>query len=253
MKSETICISEERNARLDAYIQPIGGGLKFEKRPAVLVIPGGGYDHLSEREADPIALFYAANGYQTFILRYTLKQKGGWPHPLEDYEAAMKLIKDNSEKWLIDTDKIAIVGFSAGGHLAACGMSMSKQKPSAAVLVYPALLNKIVDRCQEGMPYPISYIEKDNCPCFIVAARNDKTVEAQNVLSLMDRLYELDIPFESHVYAYGGHGFGGAYEFTNTYKVPKRNSHWMNESLDWLDEIFGRLTNTGFEEVDIQR
>ncbi|MBQ6216747.1 MAG: alpha/beta hydrolase [Erysipelotrichaceae bacterium] len=253
MKSETIVLNEERNVSLDACIQPMGGGLKFEKRPAVVVIPGGAYNHLSEREADPIALFYAANGYQTFILRYTLTNKGGWPYPLKDYDAAMDVILKRSEEWHIDTKRIAIIGFSAGGHLAACAMTMGKFRPSAAILVYPALLKPIVDLCQEGMPYPLEYIREDNCPCFIVSARNDNTVEVENTLKLMETLHEKGISFESHVYAFGGHGFGGAYEFTNNYKVSKRDHDWMDESLEWLDEMLGKLTAGGFEESDVER
>ena len=253
MKSEKIVLNEERNVSLDAYIQPLGGGLKFQKRPAVLVIPGGAYNHLSEREADPIALFYAANGYQAFILRYTLNDKAGWPYPLQDYDEAMEMIVRRSEEWHIDADRIAVIGFSAGGHLAACGMTLGKIRPKAAILVYPALLKPIVDLCQEGMPYPLEYIREDNCPCFIVSARNDPTVNVKNTLELMRVLEEKGISFESHVYAYGGHGFGGAYAFTDRYKMSERNHDWMEESLEWLDEMLGKLTAEGFIEMDVER
>ena len=105
----------------------------------MLVIPGGGYAMCSDREADPVATAYLKAGYQAFILRYTCTPKGKWPLPLEDYDQAMGRIIENAEAWHVDADKIAVVGFSAGGHLAACAATVAEHKPAAAVLVYPKI------------------------------------------------------------------------------------------------------------------
>lgn len=140
MKAETIILSEERNVTLTAYIQGVGGEFGFNWRPAMLVLPGGGYAICSDLEADPVSLAYAQAGYQTFILRYTVGEKGEWPLPLEDYEQAMSIIKENAWRWHVKENKIAVTGFSAGGHLAACAATIAKHRPAAAVLVYPEIL-----------------------------------------------------------------------------------------------------------------
>ena len=88
MKALKLVLHEDRNVTLTAYIQETGGEFGFSKRPAVLILPGGGYVMCSDREADPVALAYAKAGYQAFILRYTCTPKGKWPLPLEDYEEA---------------------------------------------------------------------------------------------------------------------------------------------------------------------
>lgn len=86
MKAQEIFLNENRNVTLTAYIQETDGEFGFSRRPAMLVIPGGGYAMCSDREADPVALAYLKAGYQAFVLRYTCTPKGKWPLPLEDYE-----------------------------------------------------------------------------------------------------------------------------------------------------------------------
>ena len=135
MKAEKIVLNEEREVSLTAYIQEVDGEFGFAKRPAMVVIPGGGYAICSDREADAVAMAYLKAGYQAFILRYTCTPRGKWPLPLEDYEQAMTLIEERADEWHIDMAKIAVVGFSAGGHLAACAATVAEHKPAAAVLV----------------------------------------------------------------------------------------------------------------------
>ena len=214
----------------------------------MIVIPGGGYAMCSDREADPVAMAYLKAGYQVFILRYTVKSKGAWPYPLEDYEAAMELIKENSDLWHIDTEKIAAVGFSAGGHLCACAATIAKNKPAAAILVYPAILKDICDMCQPGMPYPNEHVTEETSPCFIVAARDDRTVDIRNSIMMQLALAEHQISFETHIYSYGGHGFSTAEGWVNTNSVSERVPNWVADSIGWLKELLGELTNKGFTE-----
>lgn len=248
MNIETIILNEERNATLTAYIQETKGEFGFEKRPAMIVIPGGGYAMCSEREADPVAMAYLKAGYQAFILRYTVKSKGAWPYPLNDYEQTMTLIEENADRWQIDTSKIAVVGFSAGGHLAACAATIAEHKPAAAVLIYPAILKDIVDICQKGMPYPDEHVTPDTCPCFLAAARDDRTVAIKNTLQMELALAEKGVAFESHIYSYGGHGFSTGEEWVNTNSVCSRLPRWVSDSIEWLNETIGQLTRSGFTE-----
>lgn len=248
MKIETMTMSEKRDVTLTAYIQEANGEFGFSRRPAMLVLPGGGYAMCSEREADPVAAAYLKAGFQAFILRYTVKGKGAWPYPLNDYEDAMKLILHHAEAWHVDTSKIAVVGFSAGGHLAACAATIAEHKPAAAVLVYPAILKDIVDMCQPGMPYPFEHVTATTCPCFLAAARDDRTVDIQNTLKMEMALAEKGVAFESHIYSYGGHGFSTGEDWINTNSVCPRLQHWVSDSIGWLGEIMGKLTRNGFTE-----
>ena len=248
MKTETIILNEERSVTLTAYIQETEGEFGFSRRPAMLVLPGGGYAMCSEREADAVAAAYLKAGYQAFILRYTVKNAGGWPLPLLDYENAMSLIETKAEEWHIDTTKIAVAGFSAGGHLAACAATISEHRPCAAILVYPAILKDIVDMCQPGMPYPHEHVTPETCPCFLVAARDDRTVAIQNTLTMELALADRGVAFESHIYSYGGHGFSTGEDWINTNSVCPRLPHWVEDSVEWLGEVIGKLTRNGFTE-----
>lgn len=248
MKAETIVLNEARNVTLTAYIQDVDGEFGFSKRPAMVVIPGGGYAMCSDREGDPVAMAYLKAGYQAFVLRYTVKDKGGWPHPLNDYEQTMALIAEKADEWHIDPAKIAVVGFSAGGHLAACAATLAEHKPAAAILVYTPVLKDIVDMCQPEMPYPYQHVTSQTCPCFLVAARDDRTVDIRNTLTMGLALAEKGVAFESHVYSYGGHGFSTAEDWVNTNSVCPRLPHWIPDSIQWLGEVLGRFTRSGFTE-----
>lgn len=246
MKAISITLNEERNVTLTGYLQEVEGEFGFSKRPAMLVLPGGGYAMCSDREADSVALAYAKAGYQAFILRYTVTGKGLWPLPLEDYEQAMELIEENAEGWHIDTDRIVVSGFSAGGHLAACAATMAKHKPAAVVLVYPAILKDILDMCQPNLPEPWTAVDQNTAPCFLAAARDDRVVDIRNTLRFEMALADKGIPFESHIYSYGGHGFSTAEGWINTNSVSERAPHWVADSIGWLKELLGELTRGGF-------
>ena len=248
MKTQEIILNENRNVTLTAYIQEVDGEYGFSRRPAMLVIPGGGYAMCSDREADPVAMAYLKAGYQAFVLRYTRTPKGKWPLPLEDYEQAMARIEEHAEEWHLDKSRIAVVGFSAGGHLAACAATVAEHKPAAAVLVYPAILKDICDMCQPGMPYPHEHVTAQTCPCFLVAARDDRTVDISNTLRMELALTEKGVAFESHIYSYGGHGFSTGEDWINTNSVCPRLPRWVPDSIEWLGEVMGKLTRGGFTE-----
>ena len=248
MKTQEMVLHESRNVTLTAYVQEVDGEFGFSKLPAILVLPGGGYAMCSDREADPVASAYLKAGYQAFVLRYTVKDKGGWPQPLEDYEQAMALIEQNADLWHVDTAHIAVVGFSAGGHLAACAATVAEHKPAAAVLVYPAILKDIVDLCQPNMPYPHEHVTANTCPCFFAAARDDRTVDISNSLMMELALAKNGVAFESHIYSYGGHGFSTGEDWINTNSVCPRLPRWVPDSIEWLGEVMGKLKRGGFTE-----
>ncbi len=248
MRIEEITLSKERNVTLTVYLNQDSPESKIEKRPLIVVLPGGGYAMCSAREAENVALKYMAEGFQAAVLRYTLKDKGGWPYPLNDYEEAMALIEDHAKEWRIDMDRTAVVGFSAGGHLAACVATMAIHRPKAAILVYAAVLPGIVDACEPGLPYPIEYIDSDTVPCFLVAARDDGLVNVSNSLCFATALEKAGINFELHIYSYGQHGFATGTPDIINFPATDRLANWVPESISWLWEILGKLTTQGMGE-----
>ncbi len=252
MKTEVITLNKERNVTLTALLQDVRGEYGFAERPAMLVIPGGAYVMCSDREAEPIALCYAQAGYQVFVLRYTVGEGCVWPLPLEDYEAAMALILKNAEAWHVAKDKIAVVGFSAGGHLAACAATMAEHRPAAAVLVYPVILPEahvlptVMRDGNPPLPKPNEQADDKTCPCFFASACDDRTVPIRNTLVMTQALDEQGIPFESHIYSAGGHGFSLAVPHIFRGSACGRTKDWVQDSIGWLNEQLGTLTQDGF-------
>ncbi len=248
MKTFSIVLNEERRVSMTMYLNLESPELGFAKRPLLIVLPGGGYSMCSERESEVIALPYMAAGYQVCILRYTLKDKGGWPDPLNDYDACREVIEQHAEAWHLDANRIATVGFSAGGHLAACAATLARHKPRAAICVYPVILPDIADYCQPGMPSPHEYVSADTCPCFIAATRDDRVVSVKNALAFAQALTQAGVSFELHIYSYGEHGFSVGTPLVVSTPITPRAANWVQDSIGWLGEVMGTLTANGFTE-----
>lgn len=257
MKIEEIILNEQRNVKLKAIIQDIEGDYSWEitTRPSILILPGGGYRICSDKEAEPIAAAFLRAGFNAFILRYTLRDKGAWDFPLQDYEQAMELISSRSSEWHVDITKIAVAGFSAGGHLAAYAATTAKHKPSAAILGYSALSGVICDDIlpNQKVPYPADLVDDNTCPCFLFSARDDSVVDVTNTLKFETALCQHGITFESHIYSYGNHGFSTADEMINNVPITPRAQKWVDDAIGWLNEYFGKFTFFGYEKPKFGR
>lgn len=129
------------HATLTCYLQdPSTAMPNTEIRPAALIFPGGGYQYCSDREAEPVALAYLAEGYNAFVLRYTVGTSCPLDKALQDAQAALRHLRENAALYRIAPDKIVAIGFSAGGHLAAALGTQSEEKPNALVLGYAVTL-----------------------------------------------------------------------------------------------------------------
>lgn len=242
---EKINLTDDPEVTLTAYIcDPSREMPNMNIRPAMLVIPGGGYNMCSDREAEPIALEYLAKGFNAFVLRYSLKEKAAFPRPLDDAVAAIRLIRANAEKWHIDSEKVAAIGFSAGGHLAAALSTMSEDRPNACVLGYPCTLQSVVKILAAPVPPIDDKVTDKTPPTFIFAASDDSLVPIENSLKYALALESHNIPFELHVFQNGGHGFSTA---TNVVianpehrEKCEADIYWVQRSIDWLWEIFGK-------------
>jgi acetyl esterase/lipase len=151
--TQRISLREDSSAvHLTAYL--LDNSPEFQtdqRRPAVIVCPGGGYLFTSDREAEPIALRFLARGYHAFVLRYTVGAR--FPAPMLDLARAILTVRQRAEEWLVDPDQIAVCGFSAGGHLAASlgvlwdkpllygalGVRAEQIRPNALILGYPVI------------------------------------------------------------------------------------------------------------------
>lgn len=249
MNTESIVLNRERNVTLTALIQPVGGEYdQIERRPAVLVIPGGGYHFCSDREAEPVALAYLKAGYQAFVLRYSLNEQAAWPHPLDDYEQAMALIRENAEAWHVAEDRVAVIGFSAGGHLAACAATMSKHRPNAAILGYPVIDGACATDYLPSAPDVIEHVDGDTCPCFIFATRTDNLVPVSNTVHMVAALCVNDVAFESHIYSNGKHGLSTGDASIEGEVFSARYTRWVEDSIAWLADVMGGITPRGLTE-----
>ncbi|HEY5589461.1 MAG TPA: alpha/beta hydrolase [Paludibacter sp.] len=212
---------------------------------AVLICPGGGYSGVSVvKEGEEIAKWFNDLGVTAFVLYYRMPN-GHSKIPLEDAQTALKIIKNSAQKWNLDKNKIGIMGFSAGGHLASTVGTHFKstlQRPDFMILAYPVVtmnkdsthmgsrVNLIGKNPTEKMVKLYSnelQVTKNTPPTFIVHAIDDKTVPIFNSKQLLKALKDKGVPAELHTFEVGGHGFG-----MRTRGIPV--DYWPDLLKEWL-------------------
>lgn len=224
------------------------------KKPAFIAVPGGAYHSCPRHgnEGDPVAMTFAVDGYQSFVLEYSVAEKAPegkalFPAQLIDLGKAILTIRAHAEEWDIDPEKITICGFSAGGHLCsmyastwqdgmlekALGCAHNDLKIMAALCIYglhdyvlqeafnAAHPNMMTDGSMNiplfGCAHPdeetlkqyspVCHASKEMPPMFLAAATDDGLVPAMHTIRMAERLQELGVPYECHMFQYGDHGF----------------------------------------------
>lgn len=236
-----INLDESKQTSLTAYLTVDSPELTPKLRPAVLIMPGGAYQNWSDREAEPIALAFLAEGYQAFILRYTLSSSGQFSESLKDAETALKMIMQKAKDWRVNTDQIVACGFSAGGHLAAMLGTTGSIRPGALILGYPCILSEMGKIMNYPIPSANQEVDSLTPPTFIFATRDDELVPIKNTLAFATALDETKIPFELHLYAHGRHGLSLAKPITANglkYFVNPRVATWFTQACSWLNELW---------------
>ena len=226
-------------------------------RPALVICPGGAYRWRSPREKDPPALEFLSMGYQVFILEYSCGDQAGEYHPLRELAETVRVLREHHEAWHIDPGKIAVLGFSAGGHLAASLGALwndpelglpSDSRPDALVLCYPVVSTREFahgESVQWVTGGDGALLEKLHIPgrvtgafppTFLWHGGEDGSVPPENSLMLAAELRRHGVPFELHLFETGGHGLS-----TCTLEVETPDEvcrAWLSLCKTWLNRRF---------------
>ena len=208
--------------------------LNARLRPAVLVLPGGGYFMTSDREAEPVALAYLAEGFNAFVLRYAVGADAPFERSLADAQAGLAWLGENADQVGIDPERIAVVGFSAGGHLAACLGTVADDKPGALVLGYPVTLAEFGPPIGKVIADVAAAVSAATPPTFLFSTSGDTLVPIRNSLAFLAALAEHGVPFESHIYLLGPHGISLAKPLTANgvaAYVDAAAAQWLTDSV----------------------
>ena len=219
-----------QGGELSAYVlEPIPKVDPNRRFPAVLILPGGAYQWVSPREAEPVAMRFISRGFSCFILDYSCAP-ARFPVALREAALAMRYIRSKADEFHIDPDKVAALGFSAGGHLCGTlGMMFDAEevsdigpafmiRPDALVLCYPVSVSRgrthadsFFNLCGEDQALMDrlsleNLVRRDMMPVFLWHTRTDDSVPVDGTLRLAEALAEKDVPFSLHVFAEGRHG-----------------------------------------------
>lgn len=254
------------NCVVSAWIHTEGTSPEIEKRqwPSIIICPGGGYWMVSDREAEPVAQAYFMEGFNTFILRYSVRENAKDFIPLCQLAATVAHVRKHAEEWCADEEKIAVFGASAGGHLA-CSLGTlfnaeqfkkafgreENVRPNAMVLIYPVITadeyahrdsiqsvsgSKVgSDRYQWfGLD---KHVDEQTPPTFLYHTAEDQCVPVQNSLRFAEALADKNVPYELHILPKGGHAMSVCTETVGSRN--DYNARWVKWSIMWLNELFG--------------
>jgi acetyl esterase/lipase len=229
---------------------------------AVIICPGGGYSVVVyQAEGIKTAKEFAKNGVAAFVLKYRLPDDSTMVDkkigPLQDAQQAIKIVRENALKWGIDKNKIGIMGFSAGGHLASTEATHFKKavienndntnlRPDFQILVYPVISMQdslthpdsrrklLGDNPSKGIIDEFSnelQVDENTPPAYITHAEDDKVVDVDNSIVYFESLRHHSVPAEMHIYPKGNHGFV-LFQPTDEWMKPIFN--WM-KNFKWID------------------
>lgn len=262
---EKLTINEAgHQAKLTFYLQE-----NFEeidptrRRPLVLICPGGGYENISNREAEPVALKLLSLGFHAAVLTYSVAP-AEFPVSLRQLGQAMVAVREKSTEYPIDPERIFVMGFSAGGHLAASlgafwnhslledlSADATVLRPKGLILCYPVIssgehrhvssFRKLLGSAEEKLDQVSieKLITEDFPATFVWHTLEDQVVPVQNTLLLVDQLVEKKIFCECHLYPKGPHGLSlGTEETAPDAGMYNRDIQgWPELAARWISEV----------------
>ena len=248
---------------LTAYL-PFSGDKSAD---AILIWPGGGYSQVCDgHEGEGIAMAFSARGFRCFVLKYSVGEKAKFPTPLIEASLALAHIKENAEEYGIDPERVFVMGFSAGGHLAgslgtlwhkdwlneSLDMPFGKNKPKGMVLCYPVLSyfegthigtfrNAVGEEPNEKNTKEISLdLQVDGehtVPAFLWHTVDDPVVHVENSLRMISSLRRHGVYTEAHLYPHGNHGVATADSVVygkDASKLDPRIKSWVDLAADFM-------------------
>ena len=250
-----------------AYFWNVNHELPVKNRPTIIVCPGGAYEFVSFRESEPVAIQFLARGFNVVTLDYSVYPDATYPTALLELGRVVLMLRENADTWHVNPDKIIVMGFSAGGHLAAsysCFWSRdflndslqcnSEQlKPNGLILGYPVissgkyahqasfknLLGDKYDTLLEQMSLE-NQVSSNNPPTFLWHTATDNIVPVENSFLFSKALDEKGIVNELHIYSEGEHGLALANELTAVYdsQIVPECQRWVDLAHEWMLKIF---------------
>jgi acetyl esterase/lipase len=223
---------------------------------AIIVCPGGGYQHLADHEGRPVAEWLNTLGITAFVLKYRLGPEYHHPTQLQDAARAMRTVRSRAAEWGLNPNRIGILGFSAGGHLASTigthfdsgkpdstdPVERASSRPDLMVLIYPVITMR--DFTHGGSKKMLlgtdpsaelvallsneEQVTKETPPTFLVHTMNDAAVPVENSMNFAKALRKAGVPFEFHLYERGPHGFGLGQKDPILATWPGRCADWLS-------------------------
>lgn len=232
-----------------------------KKRPIVLIVPGGGYTKVCVvADGEKTAMQYNAAGFHGAVLRYSVEPHY-FPEPQRDLMSAIRILRENGDSWGIHKEQIAVIGFSAGGHLCASVSTLwylakedaALYKPDAVILCY-AILTARLNHCRDFLN---GHVGKDegklklaSCdeqvsgytpPTFLYGTFEDALANPENIIYYAEKLCKHGIPFECHILPKGGHGAPWCDGTIWAKPAGARDYNYIRLSVEWMRELFGLL------------
>ena len=247
------------DASLEGYILDCELTLGQEtNRPAILICPGGGYVYCSPREAEPVALRYAAHGFHAFILRYSTGKNCVGLAPMRQVDWAIGYLRENAASWHIHPEKILTCGFSAGGHLALWAGVQAKNRPNGMILSYPAVSapnipgadfmlkllmgrEHVTDEDAKQLDL-LRFVDKSAPPVFLVATAEDMLTN-YGALQVANHYARLGLGYELHIFQHGPHGYSLANVTSangSSQVLNEAYATWPELSVHWIQKVFGQ-------------
>jgi acetyl esterase/lipase len=267
MQIEKICLDEQyriQGGEVTALLseRPFDWEWDAWKRPALIVVPGGGYGMVSKREADPVAFRFLAKGFQVFILNYLCAPTAHYPEQLLELACTVDYIRKNCEKYKVNPKEIFAVGFSAGGHLVGNLSTDYRQaieaygeeldcKLTAGGLCYPVIsakhghvwsfdnltcnMDEEAKQTVLNKTYLDEVVNEHTSPAFLWATAEDQVVPVMNSISYASALAKQEINFELHIYPQGVHGLSTCDAEINPYGAHlSKNEHWIDDCISFF-------------------
>jgi acetyl esterase/lipase len=209
--------------------------------PAVVIIPGGSYNKILDRDSERVALTFATHAFEAFVVRYPVLEHKSYPAAKKAISAAFDYITDHAGELNVDTERLGIIGFSAGGQLAAAYSNLPTTRAKFAGLGYP-VIRPLIDERMGVVTEDVAKLVTDQTPATFIwgSINDDLTPYLDHIAAYANALADHNVPFELHEFSTGNHGIALANKYTGVVNRDRVDAHmakWFPLFLDWLKQV----------------